>query len=153
MTIFILRHGQAEAQITSDEARQLTAKGRADCARVLAARAEDLSVITQIWASPLVRAQQTAEIAAGYFPALRVQTTALLIPEASPRALLDWLQSTAATESILLVSHQPLVGKLLDTLCGKADGYHPMGTSSLAAVDTELVASGLGRLRWLDQVN
>ncbi|HSC68967.1 MAG TPA: histidine phosphatase family protein, partial [Cellvibrio sp.] len=84
MNIFILRHGQAETQITTDEARQLTDKGRADTARIMSARALDMASLAQIWASPLVRAQQTAAIAASSFAHLHIQTTDLLVPEANP---------------------------------------------------------------------
>lgn len=156
MTIFILRHGQAEAQVTTDDARQLTEKGRNDTARVVRARLADMSPLVQIWASPLVRAQQTAEIALRYFPQLTIQTTELLVPEANPQALMDWLdelnarQLTNTNQSILLVSHQPLVGSLVNMLCSKPDDYYPMGTSSLAAIRAQVVASDMGDLLWLD---
>jgi len=154
MTIFILRHGQAEAQITTDDARQLTGKGRNDTARIVQARIADMP-LAQIWASPLVRAQQTAEIAASYFPRLKVQTTDLLVPEANPRALMNWLQELnaqidGADQSVLLVSHQPLVGALVNLLCGKPGDYYSMGTSSLAAIHAQVIAAGLGDLLWLD---
>jgi phosphohistidine phosphatase len=156
MTIFILRHGQAEAQVTTDDARQLTEKGRNDTVRVVRARLADMSLLVQIWASPLVRAQQTAEIAVGYFPQLTIQTTELLVPEANPQALMDWLDELNArqlintNQSILLVSHQPLVGSLVNMLCSKPDDYYPMGTSSLAAIRAQVVASDMGDLLWLD---
>ena len=156
MTIFILRHGQAEAQVTTDEARQLTEKGRSDTARVVGARALDMVPLAQIWASPLVRAQQTAEIAAHYFPNLKIQTTELLIPEANPQALLEWLdeinqlQLQDSNQSILLVTHQPLVGALVNKLCGKPDDFYPMGTSSLAAIRAQVIAADMGDLLWLD---
>jgi len=156
MTIFILRHGQAEAQITTDEARQLTEKGRSDTARVMAVRAVDMTSLAQIWASPLVRAQQTAAIAANYFPHLNIQTTELLEPEANLQALLQWLdelnqlQLQDPNQSILLVSHQPLVGVLVNKLCGKSDDFYPMGTSSLAAIHAQVIASHMGDLLWLE---
>lgn len=156
MTIFILRHGQAETQITTDEARKLTDKGRSDTAKVLQARLADMAPLAQIWASPLVRAQQTAGIAASYFPQLKIQTTELLVPEANPQALLDWLdelnaqQLISAHQSILLVSHQPLVGSLVNILCSKPDDYYPMGTSSLAAIRAQVIAADMGDLLWLD---
>lgn len=154
MTIFILRHGQAEAQITTDDARRLTDKGRNDTARIVQAHIADMP-LAQIWASPLVRAQQTAEIAASYFPRLKIQTTDLLVPEANPRALMNWLQELNAQidgsdQSVLLVSHQPLVGALVNLLCGKPGDYYPMGTSSLAAIHAQVIAAGLGDLLWLD---
>jgi phosphohistidine phosphatase len=155
MKVFILRHGQAEAQITTDQARQLTSKGRSDAAAILKARVANLNSVAQIWASPLVRAQQTAEIAAVHFPQLNIQTTNLLVPEASPQALIDWLgaiESADIHQSILLVSHQPLVGTLVNRLCGKPEDYFPMGTSSLAAVDLPMIAAGMGELLWLDHI-
>lgn len=157
MTIFILRHGQAEPQMTTDEARRLTDKGRVDTAKIMQKRVADMDSLTQIWGSPLVRAQQTAEIASGYFSGLEIQTTDLLVPEANPQVLIDWLaelyskESRNSDSSILLVSHQPLVGRVLNMLCGKPDDYHPMGTSSLAAISAPLVAADLGELLWLDQ--
>lgn len=154
MTIFILRHGQAEAQITIDEVRQLTDKGRSDTARIVQARLADLP-LAQIWASPLVRAQQTAEIAASYFPRLKIQTSDLLVPEANPQVLMNWLgelnaQFIGTDRSILLVSHQPLVGALVNRLCGTPDDYYPMGTSSLAAIRAQVIAADMGDLLWLD---
>jgi len=154
MTIFILRHGQAEAQMTTDAARQLTDKGRSDTARIVQARLADLP-LAQIWASPLVRAQQTAEIAASYFPRLKIQTSDLLVPEANPQVLMNWLdelnaQFIGTDRSILLVSHQPLVGTLVNRLCGKSDDYYPMGTSSLAAIRAQVIAADMGDLLWLD---
>lgn len=147
MELFILRHGQAEPQITSDEVRQLTQKGRADVARVVRASLTDLGDITHLWVSPLVRAQQTAEIAGEIIGNIQPYTTELLVPEADPQALFQQLQLSECS-SLLLVSHQPLVSRILDTLCGTEDGYHEMGTSSLACVDIDVVAAAMGKLRW-----
>jgi phosphohistidine phosphatase len=153
MTIFILRHGQAEAQVTTDEVRQLTDKGRSDTARVVQARIADMNPLMQIWASPLVRAQQTAVIAARYFSGVSIQTSDLLVPEANPQSLIEWLDvlnAKSSNQSILLVSHQPLVGTLVNMLCSKPDDYYPMGTSSLAAIQADVIAAGMGDLLWLD---
>lgn len=150
MRIYLLRHGQAEPQRTRDEARRLTDKGRMDTRQVLERCAAQMADVKAIWASSLVRAQQTAAIAAEFFPGLSVATTDLLIPEANPKALYPWLQQmSATTESLLLVSHQPLVGRVVNQLCGHAEGYYPMGTSSLAALDLELVAPAMAQLLWL----
>lgn len=148
MELFILRHGQATPQLTTDEARELTDKGREDVARVIEASAPDMSDLLHIWVSPLVRAQQTAEIAGALVGHTQFCTTELLTPEANPEELFQQLQQTEC-ERLLLVSHQPLVGKLVDMLCGAAPGYHPMGTSSIACVKVEVVAPGMGQLLWL----
>ncbi len=151
MNIYILRHGQAEPQQTIDEARELTEKGRLDTARVISGRLADLQSVTQLWASPLVRAQQTAHIAARYLPTLNVMTSDLIIPDADPFRVMEWVQSCERkNQSILLVSHQPLVGELVNKLCGKPTGFYSMGTSSLAAIRASVVATGMGELMWLD---
>jgi phosphohistidine phosphatase len=151
MNIYILRHGQAAPQQTIDEARELTEKGRLDTARVISGRLADLQAVTQIWASPLVRAQQTAHIAARYLPTSNVMTSDLIVPEADPFSVMEWLQSCERiNQSILLVSHQPLVGELVNKLCGKPAGFYSMGTSSLAAIYASVVATGMGELMWLD---
>ncbi|HSX85873.1 MAG TPA: phosphohistidine phosphatase SixA [Cellvibrio sp.] len=148
MELFILRHGEAEPRTTTDDARQLTDKGRADVARMIKSSLEDLGELTHIWVSPLVRAQQTAEIAGELIGDMEPYTTELLSPDADPQLLFNQLQLSEC-QGLLLVSHQPLVSKILDTLCGTANGYHDMATSSLACVDIDIIAADMGKLRWL----
>ncbi|ACE83990.1 phosphohistidine phosphatase SixA [Cellvibrio japonicus] len=148
MRLYILRHGQAEAQVTTDEARNLTDKGRADVKRVLEQRHSMIGKLDAIWASSLVRAQQTAAIASGYFPGVGIQTTDMLVPEAEPAALYEWLIQQGDTSSLLLVSHQPLVGRVVNQLCGMPLDFYPMATSSLAALVMEVPAVGLAHLLW-----
>lgn len=170
MIIYIMRHGQAEAPITADEVRRLTPKGVLDTQSVVSARLDALKNISALWVSPLVRAQQTAQIAltclsgiAEQLPlqsslqttglqSTALQTTSLLVPEADPRQVIEWLYGLQLPDeaAVLLVSHQPLVSRLLGLLCGKSEGFYPMGTSSLAAVRIQPVAAGLGELLWLD---
>lgn len=149
MNLYILRHGQAEHLTTIDEARRLTEKGRSDTQHVLQNCVKKMQPLDQLWASPLVRAQQTAAIAAPFFPHLQVHTSDLLTPEASLTALLDWLTRSTRT-SVMLVSHQPLVGRLVDELCGKPPGYYAMDTSSFAAISLFKVGIGMGDLQWLE---
>ncbi len=156
MQLYILRHGQAETQITTDEARNLTAKGRADVAISLTSSADELKTVQVIWASSLVRAQQTAQIAHSFLTQesanIVLATTDLIVPEADPYVFFKALQD-AQLDSILVVSHQPFVGQIIDLLCGSYDGFHPMNTSSLACVDCDIVAAKMGSLRWLRHVN
>lgn len=148
MELFILRHGEAEPRVTTDEARQLTAKGRSDVARVIKSSLEDLGELTHLWVSPLVRAQQTAEVVGPLIGNVEPYSTELLVPEADPQQLFRQLQISEC-QALLLVSHQPLVSKILDALCGTANGYHSMATSSLACIDIDVIAQGTGKLRWL----
>lgn len=156
MELFVLRHGQAEPQQTTDDARNLTAKGREDVAFSIQQSLADLKNVQEIWASPLARAQQTAAIARDLLATIGVQvkihTKALLVPDADTQQVFEALQ-TASTTSILFASHMPFVGDFIDQFCGSAPGFHSMDTSSFACIDYEIAAAGLGKLRWLRHAN
>lgn len=156
MHIFVLRHGQAELQETTDEARNLTNRGRFEVASMVKASANDLKIVQEIWASPLVRAQQTAKIAKDILEqhgvSLQIKTTELLIPEADTDSICAELERSKL-KTILLVSHQPFVSEFFDTLCSSAKGFHSFDTSSIGYVDCESVATGVGKLRWLRHVH
>ncbi len=144
MKIFILRHGQAEAYQADDASRRLTAKGQIDTERMIKQQMIQLQDIESIWASPLVRAQQTANIAASILNKT-VETREHLEPEADVQQLLAQLHS-ANLQSILLVSHLPLVGVLANRLCGFENNRIQFSTSSLVGIECEIPASGLGDL-------
>jgi phosphohistidine phosphatase len=156
MELFVLRHGQAELQKTTDDARNLTDKGRADVACSIRYALPELKNLREIWASPLVRAQQTATIARDLLAAegidVAIRTSSLIVPEADTQQALNALQG-ANSPSILFASHLPFVGDFIDQFCGSASGFHSMDTSSLACIDYEIAALGLGRLRWLRHAN
>ncbi|SDZ90585.1 SixA phosphatase family protein [Microbulbifer marinus] len=147
MQLLILRHAKAEPMTGDDAARQLTERGRAQVAQICDMRADELSAVRAIWASPFVRTQQTAQIVAERL-GLPVIPQSLLIGDTPPQQVLDALQQEAEQWPLLLVSHQPLVGSLVNGLCG-SDGEHPMGTASLACLSAEVWASGCADLDWL----
>lgn len=153
MKLYILRHGQAETSASSDFERRLTEKGRADVASMVARFRSDLQALNEIWVSPLVRAQQTAQVALAELslkPAQRPAcvTTESLVPEAHLDRLYRQLNDSQA-ENLLLVSHQPLVGELVNDLCGTEPGHHALGTASMACIEAEFFAASLGELCWL----
>jgi phosphohistidine phosphatase len=155
MDVFVLRHGEAVREASHDRERCLTSRGREDLQSVLSSCRTELSSVRHLLVSPYVRAQQTAEIAIEYLdPAVISKTSEFLIPEANPIHLLDYLQQAQQRDelqSVLLVSHQPLVGVLVDRLCGFDVGRYRMGTSALAFIQAEIAAASLGHLRWLRQ--
>lgn len=155
MQIFVLRHGQAEPQKTTDELRNLTARGRTDVAASVNYSLAELIKIKEIWASPLVRAQQTAEIVQDILlrqgVSVVIKTTDLITPESNPSGLFDSLQA-ANVESVLLASHMPFVGDFIDIFCGSTPGFHPMDTSSLALIECNIAAASCGELRWLRHI-
>lgn len=148
MQLLILRHGKAEPMQQDDAARELTERGRAQVAWICAQRQRELAAVRAIWASPFVRTQQTAQIVAEHLQ-LPVITEPVLVGDIPPQRVLDALGDADAEEfPLLLVSHQPLVGSLVNGLCGSGNA-HPMGTSSLACLSSEVWADGCADLDWL----
>jgi phosphohistidine phosphatase len=142
MKLWVLRHGEAHNQAASDAARELTEAGRAQVLR----SAEHLrgQALDAIYASPYVRAQQTAKLvreALGH--AEPIITVPWLTPDQSPDSVISVLDASGL-DNVLLVSHQPLVGTLIGWLAaGRAGHEHPMGTASLAELDGEWPLAGL----------
>jgi phosphohistidine phosphatase len=148
MKLFILRHGQAETFAASDAERELTEAGRAEVRQVIRKSADELMGVNKLLVSPLRRAQQTADVVLEELKAVPRETCEWLLPESTPAQVLDTL-SGLGDFTYLLVSHQPLVGELVNGLCGRANGYHPMNTGALANVDLDHFALSRGRLVWL----
>lgn len=152
MDLFLLRHGCAEPSASRDRDRNLTAEGREELQHVLTAAAPQFSKITQVMASPYVRAQQSCDIAMGFLPHLMEQDRHIadfLTPGSNPQRTIDWLNAQPMDAAILLVTHQPLVGTLLDELGGFESGRYRMGTGALAYLQLPLVGRGQADLVWL----
>ncbi|SDG27061.1 phosphohistidine phosphatase, SixA [Pseudomonas benzenivorans] len=141
MRLWLLRHGQAEAQARSDAERALTAHGREEV-RQVAVQLQGRR-LGAILASPYVRAQQTAALvreALGFTDG--IHTVPWLTPDSDPREVLKQLDRYAQDE-LLLVTHQPLVGALAGLLIhGHRQQPLTMHTASLAELDGDLLAAG-----------
>jgi phosphohistidine phosphatase len=151
MRLYLLRHATATDVAPSDEERVLTQEGREE-ARVTGAALAKLRVKPScILSSPLVRARETAEIAAKM---LKFPKDIELIDELknniSTTALLRALKSCVSDGHVLLVGHMPSLSEHLAAFIGSehAQGF-PMGKGSVACVEIELLRAGAGQLRWL----
>lgn len=103
-----MRHGAA-----SEEGR-LTPAGAASAEKVLK-KARELGIkVETILSSPLERAKETAEIASRVF-GQKYAVMNSLEPESSPDLVIEELK-----DSVLLVSHRPLVSLLVKDLTGKS---------------------------------
>ncbi|KAA8744950.1 phosphohistidine phosphatase SixA [Pseudomonas koreensis] len=134
MKLWVLRHGEAVPYGSCpDSERALTEHGRKEA---LSSAAQLIGQpLTAIYASPYLRAQQTAQIvreALGFEPEIR--TVDWLKPESDPDKVTDQLVSVS---NVLLVSHNPLVGNLLSYLQHGA-GHPPekVGTAGLAELES-----------------
>ena len=144
MKLWVLRHGEAEPHGKRlDSERALTAHGREEVLRITAELAGQ--PLTAIYASPYLRAQQTAQLvreALGFEPEIR--TVEWLTPETDPDKVAEQLVSVS---DVLLVSHNPLVGNLLGYLQnGHVQDPETVPTAGLAELEGEGPLAGAMKL-------
>ncbi|NCJ06271.1 phosphohistidine phosphatase SixA [Synechococcales cyanobacterium C] len=113
--IYFIRHGIATEQHPQvpDETRPLTPAGIEKTQKV-AQRLQALGIrFDLLLSSPLVRAQQTADLLQGEGLCSRVTLSDLLAPEGNFQAWLDWFHNWQLTgqEFLALVGHQPNLGE------------------------------------------
>ncbi len=155
MNIYLLRHGDAVDRLTGgyarDEERPLTEKGQQE-ARIAAASLRGLGVtIAQIFASPLVRATQTASVAAETLRSARGLTRCdALAPGGTPEAIIAALTGVGTDEAVLLVGHMPDLGELAGWLIwGDPLVALPFRTGGLCRITVPTPPiPGQGDFRW-----
>lgn len=151
MRLLLLRHGEAGFDAPSDYERCLTNSGVLRLQVMLEAAAAEFAQLERVVHSPYLRTVQTAELVNKTQQQrkeqnLGLQPLDLLTPESSPQAAIDWL-SEQEDESLLLVTHQPLIGYLVSLLCeGDLSRPEPMLPGAMVVIELEVPAAGLGRL-------
>ena len=158
MNLYLLRHGIAAAKddpaFTSDSERPLTKKGTKKF-RKAARGIERLGItLDVILSSPLVRARQTADIvAAALDKESYVEEIPALAPDSSPEQLLSELSGVEGKEHVMLVGHEPFLGKLAAFLVsGKnnSDTVIPLKKGGICHIEIEAVPpTQPGRMHWL----
>lgn len=147
MDIVILRHGEAGMNAASDELRPLTQHGVADT-RYAGEVLQSLGFnFEQVWVSPYLRTQQTADQVLASFPDVDRLNQRCLIPEGDPRLVLAKL-SQSGLATVLLISHQPLVSRLVALLTDSPNGSS-MAPASMAFVSCDINLMSCGQLHWL----
>jgi len=146
-----MRHGQAESYSNSgyDKDRNLTDAGidqvtrAAECLSKLNVRVDDL------WVSPYVRAQQTAEHVNRVLSIETVSTRDFIVPESNPNDFLSSIDIDGDS-CLAIVSHQPYVSSLISLLIqGNLYSGPAMGTASLCYLESEINSVGCFSLKWL----
>jgi phosphohistidine phosphatase len=154
--LLVVRHAIARdrlesmAQDMADAHRPLTAAGRKKMAQAALGLQQLCPAITTILTSPLLRAQQTAEILGDYYPATRVSECQQLSPEYDTTALIHSLR-TVQGKRLALVGHEPGLSTLITTLiCGGDSGAIKLKKGGVALLQfTDHIAPGEGVLQWL----
>jgi len=130
MKIFIMRHGEAEVVASSDETRRLTDYGRKQSisqGQWLKTHLNSTALsIQKVIVSPYVRAQETFELVNSALDNILndVETWSGITPYGN----------ATLVESVLLVSHLPLVGSIVSELYGKRNpiSFYP---STIVQID------------------
>jgi phosphohistidine phosphatase len=121
--IVLLRHGIAEERSAAkpDAERGLTSEGHARMKQIARGLERAFPRAQAIYASPLVRAMQTALwVSKGYRSRVKIQTTEALVPGAGTEAL-DELIRLMPQRRVILVGHEPnLTSNLLALIKAKA---------------------------------
>jgi len=147
MELYFLRHGEAEpaAPGGTDDARQLTDRGRQETLAVAQALHRAGVRPEVILTSPLLRARQTGEALEEVFG-----VSARVEERLRSGCTLGDLQEVLADRPearFVLVGHEPDVSRMVGRLIG--DARVKMQTSCLARVEAEQVEPGGGTLIWL----
>ncbi len=145
MDLILWRHAEAEAG-SPDSARKLTERGREQARRIAAWLRLRLPGNCEILVSPAARAQQTASaLGIAYTTAPAVGTE---VAAEDVIAAVDW---PARSGAVLIVGHQPTLGRVAALLISGAEAdwdigkgalwwirHSGGGTRLLAAIDPEL---------------
>jgi phosphohistidine phosphatase len=155
MRVYLLRHGPAGSRDASrwpdDSERPLTPRGRERTEQAVRGLARVEKDLTLILTSALARAEQTARLLRGAYPgAVEIEKLDALAPGGSYRTILQRLASAGANDAIVLVGHEPDLGKLAGVLVfGAPASSLPLKKAGACSIvfDGE-VRAGAGRLHW-----
>jgi len=156
MNIYLLRHGLAgesgSGNYASDADRPLTSEGEqklwkiSDAMRVLGLKFD------LILSSPYVRTRQTAQIVAEAFKAKdKLEFSRTLEPDGDQAELIKMLNRRNASDSLLLVGHEPYLSSLISMLIsGDGRASVVMKKGGLCKLSADSLKYGrCASLRWL----
>jgi phosphohistidine phosphatase len=148
MTIYFLRHAEAEDQAASDFDRKLTPKGLQQAEKVGKFLFSHGLAPAVILSSPVTRARQTAELVASALGQEVVIEGWLACGMETP-TLLERLAPHAGSDSVLIVGHEPDFSTAISDLCGVNEPAAIVVTkASLTAVDAPWLEPGAGQLQF-----
>jgi len=156
MKLYLLRHADAaEASAegyTTDAARALTPKGNKRTRQLANALRQMEITFDVILTSPLVRAQQTAEIVARSLgKEKQLRQAGQLAPDGALTDVLALIESVRARAgSILLVGHEPSLSRLISLLCtGGTNLGLTLKKGGLCRLELNEAKPGSASLEWL----
>lgn len=151
MQIYILRHGTAESRKANvpDAGRKLTSGGRSDVRRVLQLAKASGMKPQCILSSALVRAKQTAALAAKLLGVKDLAETGTLLPNAKPEAVWKELGGLRKVDQVLLAGHEPHMSNLVRFLLESPVAVD-LKKGALVRIDCEnVLGPPRGVLKWM----
>jgi len=137
MRLFFIRHGEALGANFpgGDVERPLTERGHQQAACLARFLAQGGVKLAQLYASPCLRAQQTAQALVEAGVAETVRTCDALLPEKGLQPLLAFLERCSSEGDVGLVGHEPLLSETLETLTtGTVRGFLSMPKAAVSAL-------------------
>ena len=138
MKIFIMRHGEAEMMAQSDKARKLTDNGQRQAITQGTWLKSIAPELDKVLVSPYSRALETFEYINQSYDNRLIEKHEIwdaITPYGNPELVSDYLAVLADqnAQTVLLISHLPLVGEIITELCGRNPiGFYP---STIVEVD------------------
>ena len=147
----LLRHGEdLAADDGGDAERQLSDAGRDAIALVAEEYIRRAWHANRIYASPLRRARQSAAILAHRIaPAPDYEILDALLPDGPPEEVVSHFTSLALPPHVVLVGHQPLLGRLTAYLTGGREPSVPTAGVVVLRIEGEIAPGGaVLELQW-----
>lgn len=154
MRVIFFRHGPAGSQNPArwqdDARRPLTARGTERTRRAARGLAKIERNVKVILTSPLTRADQTAQLLVEALEVPRPERLEALAPGGSARKVLEALSRFGADDTVVLVGHEPSLGKLAASLAFAATGVAlPLKKAGACCIRFEgSPQPGTGQLQW-----
>lgn len=139
MKLYLIRHGAAEVGAPDDMSRNLTKLGENQALGAANWLAKNIKGPVTIWASPYLRAQQTAAPIAKALGIDIVDHTCLQ-PEMTPYKVVNEL--CQEQKNIILVTHLPLVARLASLLIEGAVFDQPWAPAEIWQLEGDVFAAG-----------
>jgi phosphohistidine phosphatase len=153
MDLWLVRHGEA-VPVSVDPARPLSTDGIRSLSAAASALSGKIGCLDLVATSGKLRARQTAEIfcaAAGY-PAVRIEETKALSPDATPEMFLAFMEEQRGRENILCVGHLPSIALIASALLSAGDPLRLVfGAGSVCRIRLDSIRRGAGKLLFFQQ--
>ena len=136
LNLYLMRHCLSVPGARDDAERPLTAAGRAQAQEMAVWLAHQIGRVDTVICSSMMRAIETAEIMAEALGS-HIQRTPMLDPDVKPDEAWKHVEAIAGfSAEVLVVSHHPLVGHLIDQLGSVGGISHIFEHGAIALVDT-----------------